>query len=115
MGLGSKFFYCGRKNKFGINCQAVCDARGRILDISMIYGGSASDCLSFEASELFKLLEDGIMAPGLVIFGDNACLNSPYLATPYPGVSSGPKDDYNFYHSQVCNCVVKDPPCFASM
>ncbi len=41
-------FFCGRKKKFGLNCQAVCDAWGRILDISILYPGSTSDCLAFE-------------------------------------------------------------------
>ena len=40
-----------------------------------------------------------------VLFGDNAYLNSLYIATPYPIVSNEPdqktKDDYNFYHSQL--------------
>jgi len=51
-GVGQKKFLCGRKGKFGLNCQAVCDVRGRILDISITYGGSSSDCLAFEASDL---------------------------------------------------------------
>lgn len=100
-GPGRKKFFCARKNKYGINCQAVCDSRGRILDISMGYGGLSSDCVAFEASQLWNSLEDGLLAPGLVLFGDNAYLNTKYLATPYPGVSTGSKDDYNFYHSQV--------------
>jgi hypothetical protein len=33
-------FFCGRKKKFGLNCQAVCDVQGRILDISIVYPGS---------------------------------------------------------------------------
>jgi hypothetical protein len=40
-----------------------------------------------------------------VLFGDNAYLNSSFMATPYPNVSIDPakktKDDYNFYHSQL--------------
>ena len=27
-------FHCGRKKKYGQNCQAVCDVQGLILDIS---------------------------------------------------------------------------------
>jgi DDE superfamily endonuclease len=100
-GVGPARFYCGRKHKYGLNCQAVSDRRGRILDISIKYGGSSSDCLAFEASDLYARLEKGLLQPGLVIFGDNAYLNSPYMATPFPGVSAGSKDDYNFYHSQV--------------
>jgi hypothetical protein len=49
-GIGQKKFLCGRKNKFGLNCQAVSDCRGRILDISIKYGGASADCLAFEGT-----------------------------------------------------------------
>ena len=94
-------FYCGRKHKFGLNCQAVCDVRGRFLDISITYGGATSDLLAFEDSALYKRLQDGVLAEGLVLFGDNAYLNSSFMATPYPNTTGGPKDNYNFYHSQL--------------
>jgi hypothetical protein len=71
------------------------------LDISITYGGASSDVLAFENSELFKRLEKGILRHGLVLFGDNAYLNSSYMATPYPNTSGGPKDNYNFFHSQL--------------
>ena len=76
-GCGERKLYCGRKKKFGPNCQAVCDVRGRILDISIQYPGSTSNCLAFEGMSLFQKLEDGIFAPGLCLFGDNAYLNTP--------------------------------------
>ena len=87
-GVGQKKFLCGRKHKFGLNCQAVSDCRERILDISIKYGGSSSDCLAFEASELHTRLENGLMKqdgnnPRFVLFGDNAYLNSSYMATPF--------------------------------
>ena len=94
-------FFCGRKHKFGLNCQAVADCRGRFLDMSIRYPASTSDCLAFESSELFGQLQNGILAEGLCLFGDNAYLNSPFLATPYPNVSGGYKDAYNFFHSQL--------------
>jgi hypothetical protein len=104
-GVGQKKFYCGRKGKFGLNCQAVCDVRGRFLDIAITYGGSSSDCLAFEASDLHTKLEEGLLADGLVIFGDNAYLNTKYMAMPYPNIAGhdkeNSKDNYNFYHSQV--------------
>lgn len=100
-GCSSGKFFCGRKKKFGLNCQAVCDSRGRILDLSIVYPGSTSDCLAFEGMSLFQKLEGGLLAPGLCIFGDNAYLNTPYLATPYAAVTGGTQDAYNFYHSQV--------------
>jgi len=41
-----------------------------------------------------------------VLFGDNAYLNSSFMATSYLNVSGDPekktKDYYNFYHSQLC-------------
>jgi hypothetical protein len=101
VGCDTGKFRCGRKKKYGLNCQAVCDVRGRILDISIMYPGSTSDCLAFEGMSLFRDLEEGLLAPGLCLFGDSAYLNAPYMATPYTGVSGGTKDSYNFYHSQL--------------
>lgn len=104
-GSGQMQFLCGRKGKFGLNCQAVSDVRGRFLDISIGYGGSSSDCLAFESSSLYERCEDGLMKNGYVLFGDNAYLNTSYMATPYTNVagndSQRTKDDYNFYHSQL--------------
>jgi DDE superfamily endonuclease len=74
VGCNDGKFMCSRKSKFGLNCQAVCDVRGRILDISIMYPGSTSDCLAFEGMSLFHQLENGLLAPGLCIFGDNAYL-----------------------------------------
>jgi hypothetical protein len=80
--LGQMRFVCGRKNKFGRNCQAVCDARGRFLDMSICLGGASADCLAFERSSLYQKLEEGIPADGLCRFGDNAYQNKSYMATP---------------------------------
>ena len=112
---GQKTFYCGRKNKFGLNLQAVCDSQCRFLDMSLTDPGKNADCISFESSDLYKRLEtENIMAPGLCLFGDNAYINTPYMATPYRNVSTKigaataanteankQKDAYNFYHSQL--------------
>jgi len=73
----------------------------RILDKSIVYGRASSDCLAFEGSDIFQDLESGLLHDDLVLFGDNAYLNSKYMVTPYLNVSSGGKDDYNFYHSQL--------------
>ena len=100
-GCSETKFFCGRKHKFGLNCQAVCDSRGKFLEVSIVYPGSTSDCLAFEGMSLFSRLESGLLAPGLCLFGDNAYLNSIYMATPYSAVSGGSKDAYNFYHSQL--------------
>jgi hypothetical protein len=50
---------------------------------------------------LFHQLEQGILAPDLCLFGDNAYLNSAFMAMPYAATSGGTKDTNNFYHSQL--------------
>ena len=105
VGVDQKKFLCGRKHKSGLNCQAVADVNGKILDISVVYGASAADCVAFEASDLHARLEDGLLQNGYVLFGDNAYMNSYFMATPYSNVSGNPnkktEDNYNFFHSQL--------------
>jgi len=99
---GSKKFFCGRKSKFGLTLQAVCDADRRFLDVSMQHPASTSDFLAFTTSGIYgKLEEEGFLDSNKVLFGDLAYVNCRYMATPFKGVKSGTKDDYNFFHSQL--------------
>jgi hypothetical protein len=41
------------------------------------------------------------LAKGLCVYGDNAYVNTPYVATPFKNVTKGPKDSYNYYQSQL--------------
>jgi DDE superfamily endonuclease len=103
-GCGAKKFFCGRKKKFGLNMQATCDHNKKFLDIYLGHPASTSDYLAFCSSPLFfKLETTGFMKPGLCIFGDNAYVNTLYMATPYKSVKEGCKDAYNFFHS---NCRI---------
>jgi hypothetical protein len=83
----------------------VADVNGKILDISLAYGASAADCVAFEAGDLYSKLENGLLKNGYVLFGDNAYLNSPYMATLYSNVPDNPdkrsEDNYYFFHSQL--------------
>jgi hypothetical protein len=90
-GCSAGKFFCGRKKMFGLNCQAVSDVNGRILDISIMYPGSTSDCLAFKGMTLFQKLESSMLAPGLCLLGNIAYLNTLflYMATPYAAVSGG--------------------------
>jgi hypothetical protein len=102
MKTGSRAFFCGRKSRFGYNMQAVCDAEGRFLSVWINHPASASDFISFMRSKLyFKLTKPGFLADGLVIFGDNAYVSNDFMVTPYKNVRAGPKDDFNFFHSQL--------------
>ncbi|KAL3793729.1 hypothetical protein ACHAWO_005412 [Cyclotella atomus] len=63
-GVDQQKFFCGRKSKY---------------DVSIVYGGSSSDLLAFEKSGLKQRLDRGLLAATkLVLFGDNAYLNSSY-------------------------------------
>jgi hypothetical protein len=101
-GVGRKKFLCGRKGKFGLNCQAISEVCGRILDMSIVYSGALSDCLAFEGIDVYHQLERGLLHDNLVLFGDNAYLNVKFMVTPFPNVSSRSKDDFNFFPSQLC-------------
>jgi len=106
-GVDAGKFFCGRKHKFGLNMQAVCDSRRRFIDVSIRNPASASDFLSFATSSLYsKLAVAGFMDPGLTLYGDNAYVNCETMTSPFPNVGAGFKDDFNFYQSQVCqNCI----------
>ena len=95
-------FFCGRKHKFGYNMQAVCDHRGRFLEVWITHPASASDFLTYLLSDFHhKVKQKGFLADGLVLFGDNAYVSNECMATPYKGIKRGSKDDYNFFQSQL--------------
>ena len=99
---GPAKFFCGRKSKFGLNFQAICDAEGRFLDVFIGNPTSTSDFLSFTTSPIyFKLDVPNFLAKGLSIFGDSAYVNCRYMVTPFKAVKSGPKDAFNYYQSQL--------------
>jgi DDE superfamily endonuclease len=55
---GEAKFFCGQKKKFGLNMQAVCDAKRRFMDVYIGHPGSTSDFLSFMTSPIRYRLED---------------------------------------------------------
>ena len=102
VGVDDGKFYCGQKGKFGLNLQAVCDAKCRFTYISLQHPTSASDYLAFITSSLYGQLTEGEGLPaGYCLYGDNAYVNEPYMVVPFQAMSNGPKDSYNFYHLQV--------------
>jgi len=106
IGVGSAKFYCGRKKKFGLNLPATATSNRKFIALSIKYPGSSSDFMAFENSDLRRELEtNNFLHPDLCLFGDNAYVNTKYMATPYPNVKQGSRDAYNFYHSQLRICV----------
>ena len=43
----------------------------------------------------------GILKDDMFMYGVNAYINNPFMATPFKVVSSGVRDAYNLYHSQL--------------
>jgi len=40
------------------------------------------------------------MRQDLALFGDNAYVQMKFMIVPYKGAWAGPKDDFNYFHSQ---------------
>ena len=77
------------------------DSKCRFLDVDIRHPGSTSDYLVFATSDLQdKIQSHGFLAPGLVLFGDNAYVNNQHMVVPFK-TATGVQDDFNFYHSQL--------------
>jgi hypothetical protein len=103
-------FYSGHKSTVGLNVQVVCDARKRIIFLSVLCPGKTNDLVAYESSKVASLIE-GLPA-GFYAVGDNAYVNSNHLLVPFPGKLSNtdPRDAFNFYLSQL---RVRVENCFA--
>jgi len=90
------------QKRFDLNMQAVSDAIGQFLDVTIDTPGATSNYLSFQMSSLQNKLETpGLLAEGLCVFGDAAYVNTMYLAAPFKSVTDEQKDSYNYFHSQL--------------
>ena len=103
-------FYSGHKKTVGLNVQVVCDAKKRILFLSVLCPGKTNDLVAYESSKIASLIEG--LPEGYYAVGDNAYVNSNHLLVPFPGKLSNadPRDAFNFYLSQL---RVRVENCFA--
>ena len=101
--VGPKIFFCGRKKKFGLNLQAICDNKRRFIDVNVGHTGATSDYLAYSTSDICKKIEGGndFIKPGYLLYGDSAYMNMKHMTVPFKNVKDGPRDAFNFYHSQV--------------
>ena len=102
---GQVNFRCHRKDKYGLNLQAICDHRLKFIWVEMKWPGATSDFMAWATSKLCRLLEDNaltkLILEGFTFVGDNAYVEKMYMATPLKGMRSGYEDAYNFYLSQL--------------
>ena len=79
---------------------AIVDSNRRFIDIDISHPGATSDYLAFASSSIKAKLDQGLLAEGKYLFGDNAYVNTEYMVTPYKQGNTL-QDNYNFYHSQL--------------
>lgn len=103
-------FYSGHKKAVGLNAQVLCDAKKRVVYLSVRCPGKTNDLLAYQASNLSSLIEG--LPDGYFVVGDNAYVNTNHLLVPFPGQisSTDPRDAFNFYLSQL---RVRVENCFA--
>lgn len=97
-------FKCARKDKFGMNLQAICDNKLRFTYLDIHWPGSTSDYLSWITTSLCHSLEnpeENVLFDGATIIGDSAYVKKKYMAVPLRGVRYDHEDAYNFYLSQL--------------
>lgn len=100
--VGHEISSAPANTKFGMNLQGVCDHKWRFLEVWIAHPAATSNFLSFITSKFNQKLETpGYLAPGLVLFGDNACISNDYMVTPCKGATRGLKDDFKVFHSQL--------------
>ncbi len=60
------------------------DHAGCFIDVEIKHPGATSDYLCFQTSTLKRKLDSlNFLAPGLVLFGDNAYVDSEYMVSPF--------------------------------
>ena len=103
MSCGQSNFRCHRKDKYGLNLQAICDHNLKFRWIEMKWPAATSDYMAWVTSSLALKLENDIdmIIEGGTIVGDCAYVKKLYMATPLKGFLGGYEDAYNFYLSQL--------------
>ena len=98
---GQTNFRCHRKDKNGLNFQAICDHKRRFFWVEMKWPAATSDYMAWVTSGLHHALENNDVTKkileGFTIIGDNAYVKRMFMATPLKGVHGGYQDAYNYY------------------
>ena len=104
---GEVSFNCSRKDKYGLNMQAICDNELRFIFIDMSWPGATADYMAWVTSCLCLQIESCLgsdvptIKTGFTLVGDNAYVKTEYMAVPIKGIKTDSEDSYNFYQSQL--------------
>jgi hypothetical protein len=94
-------YHSGHYNDYGVNVQAICDARLRFLFFAVAAPGRTGDLVAYELLSIREIIEK--LPPGFYIVGDAAYMLTEHVLVPFTGGDrqSPENDTYNFYLSQL--------------
>jgi hypothetical protein len=94
-------YYSGHYNRYGLNCQALCDSDLRFLFFGVMGPGNKSDQPAYEETGLAEIIEN--LPAGLFIAADAAYVVTEHILVPFTGSQRHDcvKDTYNFFLSQL--------------
>lgn len=86
IGVSEAKFFCGRKHKFGLNMQAICNHKKQFLDISIIYGAATSDLMAFEVSAPVRYHTCVFCMLSFVLINSDRSSSKALIAYPLPNL-----------------------------
>ncbi|RVE46114.1 hypothetical protein evm_009188 [Chilo suppressalis] len=101
-------FY-NRKGFYSINCQVICNAKGRIINVNPNFPGSTHDAAVWRASNVNKSLERAYIQgnENEWLLGDKGYPLLPWLMTPLSAPATAAEQQYNNCHKQARNIIEK--------
>ena len=75
--------YFNRKGFYAIKCQAICDANLKFRWAAMTCAGATNDCVAFEDTSLFHMMQRGLLRKPYCIFGDAAYVCDESMVAPF--------------------------------
>jgi hypothetical protein len=98
--------YRNRKNCWGIVVLAGCHAQCRFNMVSAQWSGSTHDCLAWEACNIKRGIDRGLLPTPYYVIGDEAFVNEDQVLVPWSGRGLGPwKDSFNYHLSSARQCI----------
>lgn len=96
--------YRNRKGYFSLNCQVVCSAKLKIIDLVCRWPGSANDSHIFENSALKNRLRNGEMGNGVLV-ADRGYALRPNVLTPFDNPQTQVENVYNEAQIRTRNVI----------
>jgi hypothetical protein len=94
-------YFSGHYNRYGLNCQALCDSDLRFMFFGVMGPGNKSDQPAYEETGLVAIVEN--LPAGLFIAADAAYIVTEHVLIPFTGSQRQDrvKDTFNFFLSQL--------------